>query len=69
MKLMVKDAAKALGTSEQFVRKGLQLGVFPWGYAVKTSSKYTYWISAEKFQEDTGIKIDLSCKKGGSIKD
>lgn len=57
MRLMVKDVAKALGTSENFVRCGLRQGALPWGYAVKTSSKHTYWISAEKFKEDTGIDL------------
>lgn len=37
--------------SEQFVMVGLQQGIFPWGYAVKMSSKWTYFINAVKFYE------------------
>jgi hypothetical protein len=53
----VKKAAKLMGKGEQFVRVGLQKGIFPWGYAVKTSSQYTYFISAAKFTEHTGIPV------------
>jgi hypothetical protein len=45
-----------MNVSEQFIRIGLQRGVFPWGYAVKMSSRWTYFISPEKFTEHTGIK-------------
>ncbi|MDD6488937.1 MAG: hypothetical protein PUG48_03870 [Clostridia bacterium] len=60
-RLSVKRVAELMGASEQFVRRGLQQGLFPWGYAVKTSSKWTYWISPVKFTEFTGIKV----KSGG----
>lgn len=56
-RLSVKKVAELMGASEWFIRRGLQLGMFPWGYAVKTSSKFTYWISPVKFTECTGIKI------------
>lgn len=56
-RLSVKQVADLMGASEWFIRRGLQQGMFPWGYAVKTSSKYTYWISAAKFTESTGIKV------------
>lgn len=56
-RLSVKKVAELMGASEQFVRRGLQQGLFPWGYAVKTSSKWTYWISSIKFAEYTGIKV------------
>lgn len=46
-----------MGASEQFIRRGLQQNIFPWGYAVKMSSRWTYWISPDKFSEYTGIKI------------
>ena len=52
-----EDVAKVMGASPWFIRRGLQQGVFPWGYAVKTSSRFTYWISPVKFTECTGIKI------------
>lgn len=57
MRMSVKDVAKLMNASEQFVRRGLQAGIFPWGYAVKTSNRYTYWISKVKFTMYTGIEV------------
>ena len=54
--LKVKDVAKAMGKSEMFVRIGLQRGLLPFGTAIKTSSKYTYYISPSKFYKYIGIK-------------
>ena len=57
-RLTIKDAAKLMGVSEQFVRIALQRGILPWGYAVQiTGKKYTYFISKEKFTEHTGITV------------
>lgn len=59
--LTVREAARLMGgdcASEEFIRRGLQQGRFPWGYAVKTSARWTYWISREKFEKCTGIKVD-----------
>lgn len=56
-RLSVTKVAKLLGASEQFVRIGLQQGVFPWGYAVKMSTQWTYVITKQKFEEETGIKV------------
>lgn len=36
--------------SEQFVRIGLQRGLLPFGFAVKMSSKYTYYINKEQLE-------------------
>lgn len=55
--LTVKEAAEKMGVAQQFVRIGLQRERLPFGYAVKTSSKWTYFISAKKFEEYTGIKV------------
>ena len=55
--MMVKEAAKLLNKSEQFVKIGLQRGILPFGYAVKISSKWTYHISEYKFFEYLG-KVD-----------
>lgn len=52
--MTVKEAAKLLGKSEQFVRIGLQRGILPFGYAVKMSSKWTYYISDHKMSECLG---------------
>ena len=54
--MKVKEAAKLLGKSEQFVRIGLQRGVLPFGYAVKMSTKWTYVISEVKVREFLGEK-------------
>jgi len=43
--MTVKEAAKLLGKSEQFVRIGLQRNILPFGTAVKMSSRFTYHIS------------------------
>ena len=52
--MKIKEAARRLNKSEQFVRIGLQKGIFPFGYAVKVSSKYSYHISEKKFNEYLG---------------
>lgn len=53
----VPKAAALMGKHQDFVREGLKQGVFPFGYAVKTSGKYSYYISSAKFEECTGIKV------------
>lgn len=46
------EAAVLLGMSQATVRKGLQQGVFPWGYGIKTSAdRWTYFINAKRFVE------------------
>lgn len=57
-RLSVKEAARLMGTSPQFIRLGLQQGKLEFGRAVKTSGRWTYWISSEKFTEITGINIE-----------
>ena len=52
MKMSVKDAAIALGASEAFVRRGLQQGRFPWGYAVRGNRRWSYFISEERFKKE-----------------
>ena len=52
-----EQAAKLMGKRASFVRQGLQDGIFPWGYAVKTSSRWSYYISPAKFTEYTGISV------------
>lgn len=51
----IKEAARMLRKSEQFIRVGLQQGILPFGYAVKINgSKYTYHISRKKLNEYIG---------------
>ncbi|BCJ92844.1 hypothetical protein acsn021_04130 [Anaerocolumna cellulosilytica] len=58
-KLQPEQAGKLMGISKDTVRKGLQDGIFPWGYAVKTSPKrWTYFINAQKFDEIERINIE-----------
>ena len=56
-RLTVSKAAKLMNKSEQFVRIGLQRNLLPFGVAIKTSSKFTYYISSKKFSEYTGIAL------------
>jgi len=53
--ISVKEAAKILGKSEQFVRIGLQRGLLPIGTAVKMSSVWTYHISPKLLSEYVGL--------------
>jgi len=52
----VKQAAIAMGKSEQFVRVGLRNNRFPFGTAVKLSSQWTYYISPKLFYDYVGYK-------------
>ncbi|MBQ7131264.1 MAG: helix-turn-helix transcriptional regulator [Oscillospiraceae bacterium] len=57
-KLSIKRASELMGVSQQFIRVGLQKGILPFGYAVKISQgRFTYFISAKKFSEYTGIEV------------
>ena len=50
-KLTIKEVASLMGKSAQFVRVGLQRGAFPFGSAVKISSRWSYHISPALFYE------------------
>lgn len=57
--LDVAVAAKMLRMNHNTVRKGLQQGVFPWGYAIKTSEKrWVYFINAARFAEIEGVTVN-----------
>ena len=49
--MKINDVASILGISPQTLRLGLQRGQFPFGTAIKTSSKYTYVIYDKKLKE------------------
>lgn len=53
----VELAAKLMHKKNNFVYEGLRQGIFPWGYAVQTSSQWSYYISSVKFTEHTGIPV------------
>ena len=56
--MTIAEASRLMGVSRQFVRVGLQKGIFPFGYAVQVSAdRYTYFISKQKFSEYTGITV------------
>lgn len=56
MRMTIQKAAKLMNVSEQFVRIGLQKGNLPFGYAVKMSSRWTYYIDSDKFKKETGLE-------------
>lgn len=57
-RLDVGVAAKMLGMNHTTVRKGLQQGVFPWGYGIHTSeNRWTYFINAKRFAEIEGVTL------------
>lgn len=43
--MTIVECAKLMGKSPQFVRCGLKVGSFPFGVAVKMSSKWCYYIN------------------------
>ena len=56
-RMSVAEAARLLGCSQQYIRIGLQVGRLKFGTAVKMSGQYTYVITRQKFEEETGIKV------------
>lgn len=57
-KILVEDVAKIMGVNHNTIRKGLQQGVFPWGYAIKTSeNRWAYFINADRFAEHEKITV------------
>ncbi len=56
-KMTLHDAARLLHVHTSTVAKGLQQGVFPWGYAIKTDKGWAYVINAERFAAIEGVEI------------
>lgn len=57
-RLTVKQAAEAVDADVNTIRKGLQQGVFPWGYGIKTTDhSWTYIINGDRLEEIEGVKI------------
>lgn len=64
----VKDAAKILGKSEQFVRIGLQRNLLPIGTAVRMSNRWTYHISPKLLEEYVGANaLETSQRQNQAI--
>lgn len=57
--ITVKEAARIMGKSQQFVRIGIQRGILPFGKAVKMSSIWTYHISPKEFWEYIGSDYQI----------
>lgn len=51
------DVAKIMRKSKKSICIGLQQKEFDWGYAIKTSSKWTYFINAIRFAEIERIEV------------
>ncbi len=48
--LTLHDVAKLMHKHTETIALGLQQGVFPWGYAIKTSeNRWSYFINAKSF--------------------
>lgn len=57
-RLTVHQVASVLHVHTNTVAKGLQQGVFPWGYGVKTSeSRWVYIINADRFAAIEGVSV------------
>ena len=50
----VRECARRIGKSEEFVRLALQAGTAPFGFAVKKKSVFNYHISPKKLAEYIG---------------
>lgn len=51
-RMTTDEAAKLMGVNHHTVKKGLQQGLFPWGYAIKTSeNRYVYFINKMRFMK------------------
>lgn len=56
-RITVKDAARCLGKSDQFVRIGLQRGLLPFGNAVPgIGDSWNYYINPAKFRDYVGAE-------------
>lgn len=56
-KISVKEAARCMRKSDQFIRVGLQRGIFPFGVAVPGIGRcWNYYINPVKFRDYVGEK-------------
>lgn len=56
--IRTKDAGSLMRMNHKTVEDGLKQGVFPWGYAIKTSENHhRYFINARRFAEIEGIEV------------
>ena len=56
--IRTKDVGTLMRMNHKTVEEGLKQGVFPWGYAIKTSDNHhRYFINAQRFAEIEGVQI------------
>ena len=55
VRMKVTEAAKILHIDPEGLRIGIQLGIYPFATAIKTSTQYTYVIIRKKFFDYIGI--------------
>ena len=55
-KITIKEAAKLMNKSPQFIRVGLQTGKLPFGSAVKVKNRWNYVIYPNIFYQYVGRK-------------
>lgn len=56
--LLPEEVAVLMGKDKGTIRLGLQQGVFPWGYAIRTSAhRWSYFINAKRFAEIEGVNV------------
>lgn len=56
--IRTKDVGSLMRMNHRTVEEGLKQGVFPWGYAIKTSdNRHRYFINAQRFAEIEGVEV------------
>ena len=56
--IRTKDVGTLMRMNHKTVEEGLKQGVFPWGYAIKTSDNHhRYFVNAQKFAEIEGVQV------------
>lgn len=56
--LSVHEVAQIMHKHTQTIAAGLQQGVFPWGYGIKTSEhRWSYFINKRRFEEIEGCVL------------
>lgn len=57
--ISIKETAKLMGKSEQFIRVGLQNKIFPFGVAMRMPNRknYTYYIAPNALYEYLKIEV------------
>lgn len=54
MRMTVEEAAERMKVSKSFIRAGLRSQRLPFGTAVQTSTRWTYFINKKQFERYIG---------------